>query len=56
MEVVAATFWRASESRQVHSLSGARPFGRAPFLCTLSVLTEPLGCRPRNPPIPQQRA
>jgi hypothetical protein len=37
MEVVAATFWRASESRQVHSLAGARPFGRAPFLCTLSV-------------------
>ena len=32
MEVVAATFRRTSKSRQVHSLSGARPFGRAPFL------------------------
>ena len=31
MEVVVAIFRRTSESRQVHSLSGARPFGRAPF-------------------------
>jgi hypothetical protein len=49
MEVVAATFWRTSESRQVHSLFGARPFGRAPFPVHLSVLVEPLGCRLRNP-------
>jgi hypothetical protein len=47
MEVVAATFWRTSESRQVHSLFGA---GRlvGPFLLDLSVLTEPLGCCVRN--------
>ena len=41
MEVVAATFRRTSESRQVHSLPGARPVGWAPFLCTHPVLTEP---------------
>ena len=34
MEVVAATFRRTSKSRQVHSLSGARPFGRAPSALT----------------------
>ena len=28
MEVTAATFRRTSESRQVHSSRGARPFGR----------------------------
>jgi hypothetical protein len=42
MEVVTATFWHTSESRQFHALyKGVRPFGRAPFLLQ-SVLTEPL--------------
>lgn len=49
MEVVAAAFWRTSESRQVHSLFGARPLGRAPFPLRLSVLIKPIGCRLRNP-------
>jgi hypothetical protein len=49
MEVVAATFRRTSESRQVHSLSGARPVGRAPFLRTHPVLTEPPAEYPRHP-------
>jgi hypothetical protein len=31
MEVVAATFRCTSQSRQLHSLPGARPFDRAPF-------------------------
>jgi hypothetical protein len=39
VEVVAAIFWRTSESGQVHSLRGARPFGRAPFLCRVSAAT-----------------
>jgi hypothetical protein len=48
MEVVAATFWRTSESRQVHSLFGP---GRlvGPFFVHLPVLTEPLSYRLRNP-------
>jgi len=42
MEVVAATFRRASESRRVHSLPGARPPTR-PGPCPMhySALTEP---------------
>jgi hypothetical protein len=36
MEVVATTFWRTSESRQVHSLLGAQPFGWAPFFSLFS--------------------
>jgi len=42
MEVVAATFRRTSESRQVHSLPGARPPTR-PGPCPMhqSALTEP---------------
>jgi len=49
MEVVAATFRRTSESRQVHSLPEARSVGRALFLCTHPVLTEPLAEYPRHP-------
>jgi hypothetical protein len=39
MEVVAAIFQRASETGQVHSLHGARPYGRAPFSCMVSAAT-----------------
>ena len=42
MEVVAATFRRTSESRQVHSLSkGPGRIRPGPFLCTVA-LTESL--------------
>jgi hypothetical protein len=43
MEVVAARYWRTSESRQVHSLEKepGHPPGRAPFPLHTSTLTEP---------------
>jgi hypothetical protein len=41
MEVVAATYWRTSESDRFIP-SGARPFRRALFLCTRPALTEPV--------------
>jgi hypothetical protein len=50
MEVVATTFRRTSESRQVHSLSRARPFGRA-LPMYASVLAEVLRA---NTPAPQR--
>jgi hypothetical protein len=43
MEVIAATFWRTSESRQVHpSLGPDRLVG--PLSFDRSVLTEPFDC------------
>jgi hypothetical protein len=42
MEVVAAKFQRTSESGQVHLFLGARPLGRAPFLCLASATTKAL--------------
>jgi hypothetical protein len=37
MEVVAATFRRTSESRQVHSLSGPGHSAGPPFLCAIDL-------------------